>query len=280
MSESLSFDIFIAYAHEDVEFALELQAALGRQGWTVFMDPEIPNASCWRDVLDEQLNRVKCILVLWSEAAVTSEWVSREALRGVERGVLIHATIDGCSPPDAFEPYQYAQLAGWRQDPGRPEYSRLLRDVAEKVGIERAVGTLPDPGQHQAITEDHLALVHSSWRMSAEHPRYDPRYPFQIHLMLLGSDTALKRVENVIYYLDPAYGANRPEGVDSLLKAYVHVRNDWRDRFTVYELANGYSMVRAKVKVQRQASIVELSRLVNLMEEGPKLKEHFPPPAA
>jgi hypothetical protein len=279
MSEPWDFDIFIAYAHQDIEFASALQAALGRQGWRVFMDREIPIASRWRDVLDEQLNRVKCILVLWSQAAIASDWVLREALRGLERGVLVNATIDGSWPPDAFQPDQYAKLAGWPQDPEGTDYSRLLEGIAGKVGIERAVGTLPDPGPYRAITEDHLALVHSSWRVSEEDPRHDPRYPYQIHLMLLGSETALKRVENVIYYFDPAYEANRPQGIDPLLKAYVHVRSDWRDRFKVYELANGYSVVRAKVKVRGQASIVDLSRLVNLMEKGPRLKQQFPPPA-
>jgi hypothetical protein len=275
MSKPTSFDIFISYAHEDAAFATELQAALGQQGWTVFMDREIPCASRWRDVLDEQLSRVKCVLVLWSEASVRRRWVLRETSRGLERQVLVHATIDESSPPRRFAQYQYRHLAGWPQDPPRTEYLQLLRDIAQKVGIERAVGTLPDPGSIGVITEDHLALVHSSWRKSEG----DPRYPYQIHLMLLGSDTALKRVENVIYYFDPAYAANRPAGVDPVQKAYVHVRNDWRDNFTVYELANGYSVVRAKVKIQGQASIVELSRFVNLMDNGPKLKEHFPPPS-
>lgn len=279
MNEPPGFDIFISYAHEDIDFASELQAALGRQGWTVFLDREIPNASRWRDVLEEQLQRVKCILVLWSEASAKSSWVRKETARGLERKVLMHATIDESLPPDTFEPYQCRQLAGWRQDPQHREYLLLLRDIAEKVGIERAVGTLPDPGPYGVITEDHLALVHSSWKLTEGDPKYDPRYPYQIHIMLLGSDTALKRVENVIYYFDPAYGKNKPERVDPLLKAYVHVREDWRDNFTVYELANGYSVVRAKVKIRRQAPIVELSRLVNLMEASPKLKLYFPPPA-
>jgi TIR domain len=275
MNEPPLFDIFISYAHEDIEFASELQTALGRQGWTVFMDREIPNASRWRDVLKEQLDRVKCILVLWSKASVRSSWVKDETSRGLERKVLVHATIDESRPPDSFENYQYRHLSGWRQDPQRTEYLHLLRDIAETVGIDRAVGTLPDPGPHRVITEDHLALVHSSWSRSSG----DPRYPFQIHIMLMGCDTALKRVENVIYYFDPAYGKNRPEGVDPLLKAYVHVRNDWRDNFTVYELANGYSVVCAKVKVRGQAQLVELSRFVNLMEQGPRLRQYFPPPA-
>ena len=54
MCKPTEFDIFISYAHEDREFATELQAALGQQGWTVFMDREIPNARRWCDVLDEQ----------------------------------------------------------------------------------------------------------------------------------------------------------------------------------------------------------------------------------
>ena len=275
MTEPPSYDIFISYAHLDGEFASELQAALGLQGWTVFMDREMPNASRWSDLLVEQLDRVKCVLVLWSAASVMSPWVIKEASKGLERQVMVHATIDESSPPKPFEQYQYRHMAGWREDPQRTEYLLLLRDIAERLGIERNVGTLADPGPFLSITEDHLALVHSSWRRTGA----DPRYPYQIHLMLVGSHAAVTRVENVIYYFDPAYGINRPEGLDPLLKAYVQVRNDRRDNFTVYELANGYSVVRAKVKVRGQASLVELSRLVNLMEAGPRLKQQFPPPA-
>ena len=42
MSEPPDYDILIAYAHEDVEVASALQAALGRQGWIVFLDSERP----------------------------------------------------------------------------------------------------------------------------------------------------------------------------------------------------------------------------------------------
>lgn len=280
MNTPVSFDIFISYDHEDIEFALELQAALGRQGWTVFIDREIPNASRWRDVLSAQLDQARCVLVLWSRSSIKSSWVRKEASRGLDRKVFMHVTIDDASPPARFRAYEYRHLAGWPQDPHRTEYSLLLRDIAEKLGIEGAVGTLPDPGPYRVITDDHIALVHTSWVLSSTDSRYDPRYPFVIELILFGSETARKRVENVIYYFDPAYAANRPERVDPLLKAYVHVRSDWTDNFSVKELANGYSMVRAKVKVRDQASIVELSRFVNLSDAGPKLAQQFPPPGS
>jgi hypothetical protein len=143
-----------------------------------------------------------------------------------------------------------------------------------KVGTKAALGTLRQPTLYEEVTEDHLALASTSWRRGGEEGKGP--FPYQIHLRLAGSQAALQRVENVVYYFDPAYGQNRPDLVDPVLKAYVQVSSDWRSGFTVYDLANGYSVVRAAVKVRDQARIVRLSRLVDIMEKGPWLKALYP----
>ena len=88
---------------------------------------------------------------------------------------------------------------------------------------------------------------------------------YQIHVMLLGQPKALARVTCVNYRLDDAYPPERrtPSIVDK-------TRN-----FGFYELANGYSLVTAVVKIEGQARAVSLSRFVNLTEVGPNLNQQF-----
>jgi hypothetical protein len=273
-SQGIPHDIFLSYAREDKQRAQFVFNVLGRQGWSVFMDPDIPNAERWEEFLKSQLRRVPCVLVLWSPAARNSRWVQLEAGIGREREVLVHVTLDGETPPGDFAGLQANDLSTWNGAGDHPEFLRMLRAVAMKVGTKGALGTLQEPAQDQEVTEEHLALTSTSWRLKDEKGR--GLFPYQIHLKLVGSLTALQRVENVVYYFDPAYAKNRPEYVDPVLRAYVHLRTDWRTGFTVYELANGYSVVRAAVKVRDQAHIVRLSRMVDIMEEGPVLKYLYP----
>ena len=268
-----SYDIFLSYSHQDKEQARKVFEVLGRQGWSIFMDTEIPNGERWERYLKQQLAQAACVLVLWTPAARASGWVMREASIAWERQVLVQGSMDGGTPPGDFSDLQASSLASWDGRVDHPEFLQVVRAVAMKVGTDAAPGFLRRPEPYEEITEEHLALSSTSWRLQDE--RGHGGFPYQIHLRLVGSRLALQRVENVVYYFDPAYGLNRPDFVDPVLKAYVHVRTNWRDGFTVYELANGYSVVRAMVKVRDQGRIVRLSRLVDIMEQGPKLNEMY-----
>lgn len=272
--QNREYDIFLSYARSNKAQTRSISDALGRQGWTIFMDEEIPNAARWEQYLEQQLERVPCVLVLWSAAAKESDWVQREADRGERRHILVHASLDGTEPPGHFSELQYSNLSTWNGQSDHSEFLRVLRAVAMKVGTRGALGTLPEPSLHEEVTEDHLALASTSWRRPGEEGRGP--FPYQIHLRLVGSKAALERVENVVYYFDPAYAHNRPDFVNPVLKAYVRVSTERRSGFTVYDLANGYSVVRAAVKVKNQSPIVRLSRLVDIMEKGPWLKELYP----
>jgi hypothetical protein len=273
-SQEIHYDIFLSYARRDKERAEFVFHALGRQGWSIFMDKEIPNAERWEQYLKKQLEEVPCVLVLWSPAARDSSWVQLEASAARERRILVHGMPDGKAPPGDFSGLQANDLSSWDGRGDDPEFLRMLRAVAMKVGTKAALGTLQQPTRYEEVTEGHLALTSTSWRRKGEEG-LGP-FPYQIHLKLVGSQVALQRVENVVYYFDPAYGQNRPELVDSVRRAYVQVSTDWRTGFTVYDLANGYSVVRAAVKVRDQARIVKLSRLVDIMEKGPWLKDLYP----
>ena len=121
MAELTDYDIFLSYARSDREKARLIFDALGGQGWSVFMDEDIPNATRWEEYLLDQLDQVPCVFVLWSPAARKSEWVIKEAEASLKRGVLVHATLDGKPPPGDFSVYQANDLSGWRGDEDHAE---------------------------------------------------------------------------------------------------------------------------------------------------------------
>ena len=183
------------------------------------------------------------------------------------------ARLDHCLRPEEFGEYQAADLSSWSGDLGAAEWLKLCARVASLVGPRGPVGFLEAPEPYEAVTDAHLALTSTSWRTSG--PTSDSPYPWQIHLILVGKKEALDRVENVIFYFDPAYGANSPGGVDPILKAYVKTSNDRSANFGIYELANGYSVVRAAVKIRNQSRIIQLARLVDNLDAGPKLRDLY-----
>jgi TIR domain-containing protein len=87
----------------------------------------------WATVIGAELERAGCVVVVWSERSVISDWVRAEARRGHERNVLVAVRLDGSRPPLPFGEIHTQDLSGWtgnRDDAG-------VRQVI--AGVERLV---------------------------------------------------------------------------------------------------------------------------------------------
>ena len=77
-------DIFLSYARPDATAAERIARELGKAGWSVWYDRELPAHRAYADVIANELESAPAVLVLWSEAAAASEWVRSEANRARE----------------------------------------------------------------------------------------------------------------------------------------------------------------------------------------------------
>lgn len=77
--ESSRLDIFISYSREDSECAEALVTLLQKKGLRIWWDRLIQSEDYFRKSIPEALNRARCVLVLWSEHSIESEWVQEEA---------------------------------------------------------------------------------------------------------------------------------------------------------------------------------------------------------
>jgi hypothetical protein len=127
-------DIFISYAHADKAWAAALAEELERNGWSVWWDRDIPTGREFRDVIEEALAAAKCVIVLWSAAAVDSEFVRSEASRAQKRGVIMPVLIDETPIPIGFDERQAVSILEF--DPGSPGFRRLLEDVGTMLKDE------------------------------------------------------------------------------------------------------------------------------------------------
>ena len=122
-------DIFISYANADRAVAQSLADALDALGWSVWWDREILFGQPFDHAIEEQLNRARCVIVLWSPASVNSRWVKTEAAAAADRDRLIPVLIEDVPIPFEFKRIQTAMLPGWRGDREQPEFVRLVESV-------------------------------------------------------------------------------------------------------------------------------------------------------
>jgi hypothetical protein len=106
-------DIFLSYASADRERIQPLIQALTQHGWTVWWDRRIPPGRVYAQVIHEALSDARCVIVVWSRAAVVSDWVGEEADEGRKRGILVPVAIDHVVPPFGFGRIEVAQLMDW-----------------------------------------------------------------------------------------------------------------------------------------------------------------------
>ena len=120
-------DVFVSYASADRERVAPLVSALENQGWQVWWDRKIEAGEAFDREIEAALAEARCVVVVWTDASVESDWVRAEAGEGLDRGVLIPVLLDGVRPPLAFRRTQAVPSA---------EPSVLARAVATTLSEE------------------------------------------------------------------------------------------------------------------------------------------------
>jgi adenylate cyclase len=128
-------EVFISYERSTtVAQARAIAEALRLLGYEVWIDDELPVHRAYTDVIAEQLNSAKAVVVVWSEMAVRSEWVRSEATRAREAGKLVQLSIDGAGLPMPFDQIHCANLQGWMGNRDAAGWRKVVASIAELIG--------------------------------------------------------------------------------------------------------------------------------------------------
>jgi ankyrin repeat protein len=101
-----------------------------QQGWSVWWDRQILPGKTFDEVIEEALGKARCVVVLWSETSVRSEWVKTEAAEAAQRDILVPILLDPVKIPLEFRRIQAARLIGWKGEQTHPEFLQLLQAVS------------------------------------------------------------------------------------------------------------------------------------------------------
>lgn len=139
-------DLFLSYASEDRGRVSPLVGALEDAGWTVWWDRDLIAGPDFTDSIQSALDGASCIVVVWSQHSIGSNWVRDEAQEGVERRCLVPCCIDNVRPPLGFRSLQTVALSGW------PEHKDGLSNLLDGVRASLAASTSA-PLEHSITSE-------------------------------------------------------------------------------------------------------------------------------
>jgi len=126
------------------------------------------------------------------------------------------------------------------------------------ISFDAPPSNLKSPAGDAPVTENHLVIVHSSWRYPKKDAEYN-RTMYAFHVIIQATDDVLDRIESVRYSLHPSY----PNP--------IRVVTDRASRFKLKDLAWGETNVRAEVLVKGQQQPIKLNRYINLTQTGPRI---------
>jgi len=177
-------DIFLSYAKENKARVAPLAEHLMAHGWTVWWDPKIPTGQTWADIIERELNRAKCVVVVWSQASVGNGWVKKEARRGLKRKVLMPVMIENVEIPLEFEDVQAANLIDWGGNLPHSGVDALLDDISTllgppKVEVEKVPQATPrtPPEDMVLVPKGEFLYGKENKRLTIRHDYFLDIYP-------------------------------------------------------------------------------------------------------
>jgi hypothetical protein len=124
-------DVFLSYTHSDQKIAELVAHRLAESGWATWWDRELLAGERYRTETQHQLDDARCVLVLWSKAALTSRWVLDEADAGANNGRLVQILLEELELPLGFRNVQHVVMSA--QDLSGDLFQRLAAAITKKV---------------------------------------------------------------------------------------------------------------------------------------------------
>ncbi len=127
-------DVFISYKREERGKAKALAEAIVMRGYSVWWDVDLLPGDRFAKEIDAVIGKAKAAVVLWSKAAIESDWVVAEATEAKKRKILVPAMIEAVEPPLYFRADHAVDLSSWDGDPKSALIEPLLAAIERRAG--------------------------------------------------------------------------------------------------------------------------------------------------
>jgi hypothetical protein len=154
-------DIFVSYDDHDRQRVRRIVDALEARGWSVWWDHRISTGEAFAKVIERELAAASCVVAVWTNTSVHSEWVRAEADEAWKLRKLVPVLLDHVKPPMPFGQIQAVDLVDW-DEPDHQGFAKLLADLHERIGrapAPIAQGTRETPFQRSSTAAGILAAL-------------------------------------------------------------------------------------------------------------------------
>jgi TPR repeat protein len=152
-------DVFISYRREERAKAELLAKAFADEGLDVWWDAGLQAGETFDEKIQSLLHSAKAVVVLWSPAAIESEWVRGEGTIGRERGVLVPVMVKPTRIPVPFNLIHTIDLTSWNGDRADPAYRAVVARVQDLAGRKDAAPLKPLPNRQLRRLWQGVAVV-------------------------------------------------------------------------------------------------------------------------
>jgi formylglycine-generating enzyme required for sulfatase activity len=197
-------DIFLSYASADRERIRPLVKILEQQGWSIWWDRKIPPGKTYDQVIEKALDEARCVVVVWSQHSVVSDWVKVEAEEGMNRKILVPVLIEEARIPLGFRRIQAARLVDWQGETSHHELESLFGAIESILGETESVrNTLHQTGQIYAVPS---ALYKPAKTSTSHRPKVEevtaPWFEFDVVTVDEQGDVTERRKERARYFIE------------------------------------------------------------------------------
>lgn len=126
-------DIFISYAQADRDWVEKLARQIEKEGFSVWWDIKVLPGDEFGDLVVKEIASSKCVIVVWSEHSVRSDWVYGEADEARRTKKLVPVIKDEVQLPTAFRKIHTANFSQWDPQSGSEEFAILLDAIRGRV---------------------------------------------------------------------------------------------------------------------------------------------------
>jgi formylglycine-generating enzyme required for sulfatase activity len=135
--------VFVSYRKTDFAAASRIVDALKEEGISVWWDDGLTPQKAWDASIESEIAAASAVVVLWTPAAIQSEWVRTEAHYAQDRGKLIPVMLETCQAPLAFLLKQTVDLTKWNGDRSDRMWRKLLAWITDIASTKLGNANIP-----------------------------------------------------------------------------------------------------------------------------------------
>jgi TIR domain-containing protein len=137
-------DVFISYSQKAPEPTKVLAEALQVKGYDLWWDQRLAAGDAFDDVIQDQLEDAKAVIVIWTAASVASKYVRREVGIALAWDKLIPVRVTDLLSTEIPAPFQMLHT-------GEVADIQSIEDALQKKGIRPQ-----QPGRRKSLSREEL----------------------------------------------------------------------------------------------------------------------------